>query len=138
MKKIITLSAPPPSQFSFLSEFQFSLPELRQIQFKSYYYFIYKNLISELNLFPEIFDLNQEFQFELLNKEYKLIKPEKTNIKFQYNTYSSDLYVTCRLLRRKKKIEIQKQTIFIGSIPLIDYLAQEYWIYSIIHKQCFA
>lgn len=121
MKKIITLSAPPPSQFSFLSEFQFSLPELRQIQFKSYYYFIYKNLISELNIFPEIFDLNQEFQFELLNKEYKLIKPEKTTIKFHYNTYSSDLYVTCRLLRRKKKIEIQKQTIFIGSIPLIDY-----------------
>jgi hypothetical protein len=46
-------------------------------------------LIEELNGFPEIKDTDQEFEFRLLNKEYKLAKPsiKERDAVYQLTTY---------------------------------------------------
>nr|YP_009629045.1 RpoB [Lewinskya incana]QBX99190.1 RpoB [Lewinskya incana] len=99
----------------------FVLPEFGKIQFEGFHRFIYKGLIEELSYFPKIKDADQEFEFQLLNKEYKLVKPliNERDAVYQSSTYSSDLYVPAQLAREKKR-KAQKQTVFIGSIPLMN------------------
>jgi DNA-directed RNA polymerase beta subunit len=62
-------------------------------------------LIEELNGFPEIKDTDQEFEFRLLNKEYKLAKPsiKERDAVYQLSTYSLDLYIPAQLAQKKKK-----------------------------------
>ena len=99
----------------------FVLPEFGKIQFEGFHRFIYKGLIEELNDFPKIEDTDQEFESQLFGKEYKLAEPliKERDAVYQSSTYSSDLYVPAQLTQ-KKKGKIQKQTVFIGSIPLMN------------------
>ena len=62
-------------------------------------------MIEELNGFPEIKDTDQEFEFRLLNKEYKLAKPsiKERDAVYQLSTYSLDLYIPAQLAQKKKK-----------------------------------
>ena len=99
----------------------FVLPEFGKIQFEGFHRFIYKGLIEELDDFPKIEDTDQEFESQLFGKEYKLAEPliKERDAVYQSSTYSSDSYVPAQLTQ-KKKGKIQKQTVFIGSIPLMN------------------
>ena len=97
------------------------LPEFGKIQFEGFHRFIYKGLIEELSSFPKIQDADHEFEFRLLDKEYKSAEPliKERDAVYQSNTYSSDLYVPTQLAQKRKR-KTQKQTVFIGSIPLMN------------------
>nr|AND48512.1 beta subunit of RNA polymerase [Flatbergium sericeum] len=99
----------------------FVLPEFGKIQFEGFHRFIHKGLIEELNDFPKIEDTDQEFEFQLFGGEYRLAEPiiKEREAIYQSGTYSSDLYVPARLTQ-KRGGKIQKQTIFVGSIPLMN------------------
>ena len=83
----------------------FVLPEFEKIQFEGFHHFIYKGLIEELNYFPKIKDTDQEFEFCLLNKEYKLVEPliKERDVVYQSSTYSLDSYIPVQLAQEKKK-----------------------------------
>nr|AND47858.1 beta subunit of RNA polymerase [Sphagnum strictum] len=100
----------------------FVLPEFGKIQFEGFHRFIHKGLIEELNDFPKIEDPDQEFEFQLFGGEYRLAEPiiKEREAIYQSDTYSSDLYVPARLTQKKRGGEIQKQTVFVGSIPLMN------------------
>ncbi len=80
----------------------FVLLEFGKIQFEGFHRFIQKGLIGELNDFPKIEDLNQEFEFELFGEEYQLVEPITKERKaiYQSSMYLLDLYV---LVRSTKK-----------------------------------
>ena len=62
-------------------------------------------MIQELNYFPEIKDTEQEFEFRLLNKEYKFAEPliKERDAVYQSSTYSLNLYIPAQLAQKKKK-----------------------------------
>ncbi len=100
----------------------FVLPEFGKIQFEGFHRFIHKGLIEELKNFPKIEDPDQEFKFQLFGGDYRLaesIMKEREAI-YQSDTYSSDLYVPAQLTQKKGEGKIQKQTVFVGSIPLMN------------------
>nr|AND47941.1 beta subunit of RNA polymerase [Sphagnum aongstroemii] len=98
------------------------LPEFGKIQFEGFHRFIHKGLIEELHNFPKIEDPDQEFEFQLFGGEYRLAEPimKEREAIYQSDTYSSDLYVPARLTQKKGGGKIQKQTVFVGSIPLMN------------------
>nr|AND47197.1 beta subunit of RNA polymerase [Sphagnum angustifolium] len=98
------------------------LPEFGKIQFEGFHRFIHKGLIEELNDFPKIEDPDQEFEFQLFGGDYRLAEPimKEREAIYQSDTYSSDLYVPARLTQKKGGGKIQKQTVFVGSIPLMN------------------
>lgn len=71
-------------------------------------------MIEELNYFPEIKDTDHEFEFRLLNKEYKLAEPpiKERDAVYQSNTYSSDLYIPAQLAQKKKKKNTKANCIY--------------------------
>jgi DNA-directed RNA polymerase subunit beta len=81
----------------------FVLLEFGKIQFEGFHCFIHKGLIKELNGFPKIEYLDQEFEFELCGGEYQLAKPimKEREVIYQSDTYSLDLYVPARLTQKK-------------------------------------
>lgn len=56
-----------------------------------------------------------------MDKDYKLAEPiiKERDAVYQLSTYSSDLYIPAQL-SQKKKGKTQKQTVFLGSIPLMN------------------
>nr|WIA67710.1 RNA polymerase beta subunit [Apopellia endiviifolia]WKW94919.1 RNA polymerase beta subunit [Apopellia endiviifolia] len=99
----------------------FVLPEFGRIQFEGFNRFINEGLIEELTNFPEIEDMDQEFEFRIFGKQYRLVEPfsGERDAVYQSITYSSDLYVPAQLTK-KKEGKTQKQTVFLGSIPLMN------------------
>nr|QWW92927.1 RNA polymerase beta subunit [Delavayella serrata] len=99
----------------------FVLPEFGKIQFEGFNRFINKGLIDELKNFPKIQDIDQELEFRIFGEQYKLAEPlsKGRDAVYQSITHSSDLYVPAQLTQ-KKNGKIQKQTVFLGSIPLMD------------------
>nr|WCP19375.1 RNA polymerase beta subunit [Calypogeia suecica]WCP19462.1 RNA polymerase beta subunit [Calypogeia suecica] len=99
----------------------FVLPEFGKIQFEGFYRFIKKGLIEESINFPKIQDIDQELEFCIFGEQYKLAEPslKERDAVYQSITYSSDLYVPAQSIRRKEG-KIQKQTVFLGSIPLMN------------------
>lgn len=99
----------------------FVLPEFGRIQFEGFNHFIRKGLIEELLNFPIIRDIDREFEFRIFGEQYKLAEPffKERDAVYQSVTYSSDLYVPAQLTQ-KKEGKIQKQTVFFGSIPLMN------------------
>nr|YP_010892607.1 RNA polymerase beta subunit [Pleurozia subinflata]URH13424.1 RNA polymerase beta subunit [Pleurozia subinflata] len=97
------------------------LPEFGKIQFEGFNRFINQSLIQELLNFPNIEDIEQEFEFKIFGNEYILTEPffKERDAVYQSVTYSSDLYVPAQL-GQKKKGKIRKQTVFLGSIPLMN------------------
>jgi len=99
----------------------FVLPEFGRIQFEGFNRFINKGLIAESKNFPKIRDIDQELEFSMFGEQYKLAEPilEERDAVYQSITYSSDLYVPARLTQ-KREGKIKKQTVFLGSIPLMN------------------
>ncbi|KAG6540454.1 hypothetical protein Mapa_018138 [Marchantia paleacea] len=99
----------------------FILPEFGKIQFEGFNRFINQGLSEELSNFPIIEDIDQEFEFQIFGEQYKLAEPllKERDAVYQSITYSSDVYVPAQLTQ-KKKGKIQKQIVFLGSIPLMN------------------
>jgi DNA-directed RNA polymerase subunit beta len=99
----------------------FVLPELGRIQFEGFNRFINKGLLEELKKFPKIQDVDRELEYRIFGEQYKLAEPPSKgrDAVYQSITHSSDLYVPAQLIQ-KKNGKIQKQTVFLGSIPLMD------------------
>nr|YP_009667958.1 RNA polymerase beta subunit [Jubula hutchinsiae]QCW58734.1 RNA polymerase beta subunit [Jubula hutchinsiae] len=99
----------------------FVLPEFGKIQFEAFNRFLNKGLINELLKFPKIEDIDQELEFRIFGENYKLTKPfiKERDAVYQSITYSSDLYVPAQLTQ-KKEGKTQKQTVFLGNIPLMN------------------
>jgi ribosomal protein L16 len=98
-----------------------TIPGFNQIQFESFCRFITKGLREEFEKFPKekIEDINQNLEFLLFVKRYQLVEPlikERDTI-YKSLTYSVRLYVPAGLTR-KTSIKMQKQTVFIGNIPI--------------------
>lgn len=60
-------------------------------------------------------------EYRIFGEQYKLAEPPSRgrDAVYQSITHSSDLYVPAQLTQ-KKNGKIQKQTVFLGSIPLMD------------------
>ena len=99
----------------------FVLPEFGRIQFEGFNRFINKGLIEELINFPKIHDIDQELEFRIFGEQYKLAEPSfrERDAVYQSMTYSSDLYVPAQLTRGREGKK-QRQTVFLGSIPLMN------------------
>nr|YP_010881322.1 RNA polymerase beta subunit [Moerckia flotoviana]WIA67274.1 RNA polymerase beta subunit [Moerckia flotoviana] len=97
------------------------LPEFGRIQFEGFNRFIDQGLIGELIRFPEIEDTDQEFEFRVFGEQYRLAEPllKEGDAVQRSITYSADLYVPAQSTR-KREGKIQRQTLFIGSIPLMN------------------
>nr|YP_004376492.1 RNA polymerase beta subunit [Ptilidium ciliare var. pulcherrimum]ADK89586.1 RNA polymerase beta subunit [Ptilidium ciliare var. pulcherrimum] len=99
----------------------FVLPEFGRIQFEGFNRFISKGLIEELINFPRIEDIDEELEFRIFGEQYQLTEPflKERDAIYKSITYSSDLYVPARLTQ-KREGKIQKQRVFLGSIPLMN------------------
>ncbi|KAG6540767.1 hypothetical protein Mapa_017906 [Marchantia paleacea] len=99
----------------------FVLPEFGKIQFEGFNRFINQGLSEELSNFPIIEDIDQEFEFQIFGEQYQLAEPllKERDAVYKSITYSSDVYVPAQLAQ-KKKGKIQKQIVFLGSIPLMN------------------
>nr|QWW93337.1 RNA polymerase beta subunit [Notoscyphus lutescens] len=99
----------------------FVLPEFGRIQFEGFNRFIKKGLIEELINFPKIQDIDQELEFSIFGEQYKLAEPllRERDAVYKSITYSLDLYVPAQLMQ-KREGKIQRQTVFLGSIPSMN------------------
>ena len=100
-----------------------TIPGFNQIQFEGFCRFIDQGLTEELSKFPKIEDIDQNFEFQLFAERYELIEPliEERNAVYESLTYSSEFYVSAGLISKTRK-DMQKQTILIGNIPLMNSL----------------
>lgn len=103
------------------NEGAFTIPEFGKIQFEGFCRFIDQGLMEELHDFPKIEDIDKEIEFRLFGNEYELAEPfiKERDAVYQSLTYYSELYVPARLIRRNSR-KIQKQTVFLGNIPLMN------------------
>nr|YP_009994522.1 RNA polymerase beta subunit [Cuscuta pedicellata]QNP08601.1 RNA polymerase beta subunit [Cuscuta pedicellata] len=104
-----------------------TIPGLNQIQFEGFCRFIDKGLMEELNKFQKIEDLDQEIEFQLFVETSQLVEPliKERDAVYDSLTYSSEFYVLAGLIWKASKdkyTSMQKQIIFLGSIPLMNSL----------------
>nr|YP_010601701.1 RNA polymerase beta subunit [Shivparvatia glanduligera]WAM61277.1 RNA polymerase beta subunit [Shivparvatia glanduligera] len=100
-----------------------TIPGFNQIQFEGFCRFMDQGLPEELKKFPKIEDTDQEIEFQLFVETYQLVEPvikEKAAV-YKSLTYSSELFVSAGLIWKTCR-DMQEQTIFIGSIPLMNSL----------------
>nr|YP_009764157.1 RNA polymerase beta subunit [Maytenus guangxiensis]YP_010456640.1 RNA polymerase beta subunit [Gymnosporia graciliramula]YP_010456728.1 RNA polymerase beta subunit [Gymnosporia orbiculata]YP_010456816.1 RNA polymerase beta subunit [Maytenus confertiflora]QIS90911.1 RNA polymerase beta subunit [Maytenus guangxiensis]UUA67823.1 RNA polymerase beta subunit [Gymnosporia graciliramula]UUA67911.1 RNA polymerase beta subunit [Gymnosporia orbiculata]UUA67999.1 RNA polymerase beta subunit [Maytenu len=100
-----------------------TIPGFNQIQFEGFCRFIDHGLTEELSKFPKIEDTEQEIEFQLFAETYQLVEPliKERDAVYEAITYSSELYVSARLIWKTSR-DMQKQTLFIGNIPLMNSL----------------
>nr|YP_010458575.1 RNA polymerase beta subunit [Plagiopteron suaveolens]UUA70115.1 RNA polymerase beta subunit [Plagiopteron suaveolens] len=100
-----------------------TIPGFNQIQFEGFCRFIDHGLTEELSKFPKIEDTEQEIEFQLFAETYQLVEPliKERDAIYEAITYSSELYVSARLIWKTSR-DMQKQTLFIGNIPLMNSL----------------
>ncbi|KAF2930020.1 hypothetical protein DAI22_05g100000 [Oryza sativa Japonica Group] len=98
-----------------------TIPGFSQIQFEGSCRFINQGLAEELEKFPTIKDPDHEISFQLFAKGYQLLEPsiKERDAVYESLTYSSKLYVSARLIFG---FDVQKQTISIGNIPIMNSL----------------
>ena len=103
------------------NEGAFTIPEFGKIQFEGFCRFIDQGLMEELHNFPKIEDTDKEIESRLFGNEYELAEPfiKERDAVYQSLTYYSELYVPARSIRRNSS-KIQKQTVFLGNIPLMN------------------
>nr|YP_009915508.1 RNA polymerase beta subunit [Cyperus rotundus]YP_010290681.1 RNA polymerase beta subunit [Cyperus glomeratus]YP_010292604.1 RNA polymerase beta subunit [Cyperus michelianus]QNA49736.1 RNA polymerase beta subunit [Cyperus rotundus]QOE56850.1 RNA polymerase beta subunit [Cyperus rotundus]ULQ64710.1 RNA polymerase beta subunit [Cyperus glomeratus]ULQ64796.1 RNA polymerase beta subunit [Cyperus michelianus] len=99
-----------------------TIPGFNQIQFEGFCRFITKGLREEFDKFPEkkMKDIDQNMEFLFFVEKYQLVEPliKERDAFYESLTYSARLYVPAGLIR-KTSIKMQKQTVFIGNIPLM-------------------
>nr|YP_010458136.1 RNA polymerase beta subunit [Pristimera arborea]UUA69675.1 RNA polymerase beta subunit [Pristimera arborea] len=100
-----------------------TIPGFNQIQFEGFCRFIDHGLTEELSKFPKMEDTEQEIEFQLFAETYQLVEPliKERDAIYEAITYSSELYVSAKLIWKTSR-DMQKQTLFIGNIPLMNSL----------------
>nr|YP_011035381.1 RNA polymerase beta subunit [Hedychium bijiangense]WRI59606.1 RNA polymerase beta subunit [Hedychium bijiangense] len=100
-----------------------TIPGFSQIQFEGFCRFINEGLTEEFHKFPKIEDTDQEIEFKLFVERYQLVEPSinERNAVYESLTYSSELYVPAGLIWKTGR-DMQEETIFIGNIPIMNYL----------------
>nr|YP_010458400.1 RNA polymerase beta subunit [Loeseneriella lenticellata]UUA69939.1 RNA polymerase beta subunit [Loeseneriella lenticellata] len=100
-----------------------TIPGFNQIQFEGFCRFIDHGLTEELSKFPKMEDTEQEIEFQLFAETYQLVEPliKERDAIYEAITYFSELYVSARLIWKTSR-DMQKQTLFIGNIPLMNSL----------------
>nr|YP_009300108.1 RNA polymerase beta subunit [Pelargonium transvaalense]AJC00023.1 RNA polymerase beta subunit [Pelargonium transvaalense]AKF43110.1 RNA polymerase beta subunit [Pelargonium transvaalense] len=104
-----------------------TIPGLNQIQFEGFCRFLDQGLIEELSKFPKAGDFQEYFRdedidFQLFSETYHLVEPliKERDAIYESLTYSSKLYVSAGFFWKKRPM--QKQTVFIGNLPLMNSL----------------
>nr|YP_010158641.1 RNA polymerase beta subunit [Campanula zangezura]QRG30859.1 RNA polymerase beta subunit [Campanula zangezura] len=120
------------------NEGMFTIPGFNQIQFEGFFRFIDQGLTEELSNFPNIEDPDQKMEFQLFMETYQLVEPliKERDAVYESLTYSSEFYVSAGLISKIGR-GMQKQTIFIGNIPLMNSLGTSIvnGIYRIVINQ---
>nr|QYB20416.1 RNA polymerase beta subunit [Adenophora racemosa]QYJ56525.1 RNA polymerase beta subunit [Adenophora kayasanensis] len=120
------------------NEGMFTIPGFNQIQFEGFCRFIDQGLIEELSNFPKIEDPDQKMEFRLFMETYQLVEPliKERDAVYELLTYSSEFYVSAGLISKIGR-GMQKQTISIGNIPLMNSLGTSIvnGIYRIVINQ---
>jgi len=100
--------------------FNFTLPDLVEIQRSSFRWFLEEGLIEELDSFSPITDYTGKLELHFVGKEYKLKSPKYMvdEAKRRDATYGVQMYVPTRLIN-KETGEIKEQEVFIGDLPLM-------------------
>nr|YP_009262419.1 RNA polymerase subunit beta [Oenothera villaricae]ANI86996.1 RNA polymerase subunit beta [Oenothera villaricae]ANI87083.1 RNA polymerase subunit beta [Oenothera picensis subsp. picensis] len=118
-----------------------TIPGFNQIQFEGFCRFIDQGLTEELSKFPKIeedTDQEQEIEFQLFVETYHLVEPliKERDAVYELLTYSSELYISAGLIWKSSR-DMQKQTILIGNIPLMNSLGTSIvnGIYRIVINQ---
>nr|YP_010456190.1 RNA polymerase beta subunit [Parnassia submysorensis]UUA65933.1 RNA polymerase beta subunit [Parnassia submysorensis]UUA67463.1 RNA polymerase beta subunit [Parnassia submysorensis] len=115
-----------------------TIPGFNQIQFEGFCRFIDHGLTEELSKFPKMEDTEQEIEFQLFVETYQLVEPsiKERDAVYEAITYSSEVYVSARLIWKTSR-DMQKQTIFIGNIPIMTSLGTSIvnGIYRIVINQ---
>nr|YP_010951533.1 DNA-directed RNA polymerase subunit beta [Laurencia catarinensis]WMP12472.1 DNA-directed RNA polymerase subunit beta [Laurencia catarinensis] len=114
------------------------IPDLAEIQIKSFRYFLEKGLVEVLEYFPVVTDPTGKLELRFFGKDYKLKFPRYNvrKAKSRDKTYSAQIYLPSKLTRKdtefiKKQKDIshfnsvnrykkyRKRQIFIGDLPLM-------------------
>ncbi len=117
------------------------IPDLAEVQKKSYRSFLADGLVEVLNSFPIIIDPTSTLQLQFFGKDYKLKFPRYSirKAKSRDRTYSAQLYIPSKLTRRDNELfkkyknvgdvnqasiyekykKYKKRQVFIGDIPLM-------------------
>nr|YP_010392340.1 RNA polymerase beta subunit [Campanula pallida]UPX07948.1 RNA polymerase beta subunit [Campanula pallida] len=120
------------------NEGMFTIPGFNQIQLEGFCRFIDQGLTEELSNFPKIEDPDQKMEFQLFMETYQLVEPliKERDAVYESLTYSSEFYVSAGLISKIRR-GMQKQTISIGNIPLMNSLGTSIvnGIYRIVINQ---
>nr|YP_010721855.1 RNA polymerase beta subunit [Pilea cavernicola]WDS80925.1 RNA polymerase beta subunit [Pilea cavernicola] len=115
-----------------------TIPGFNQIQFEGFCRFLDRGLIEELYKFPKMEDTDHEIEFQLFVETYQLVEPliKERDAVYESLTYSSEFYVSAGLIWKTSR-DMQEQTIFIGTIPLMNSLGTSLvnGIYRIVINQ---
>ena len=98
--------------------YKYLLPNLLEIQRRSFCWFLEKGLVQEFEDFSLIRDYLGELELNLSTKFYKIKRPKYTleEAKRRDATYSVPIYIVAHL---KKRLETSKAEVFLGDIPLM-------------------
>ena len=100
----------------------FILPDLRQIQFQSVRHFFEIALPTEFKSIGNLQIISKKrFEFKIFGIAYKLERPRFNDRECVHRliTYGSNVYVPAYFFDKVTK-KIRKETLWLGSIPLID------------------
>ena len=98
--------------------YKYLLPNLLEIQRRSFCWFLEKGLVQEFEDFSLIRDYLGELELNLSTKFYKIKRPKYTleEAKRRDATYSVPIYIVAHL---KKRVEDSKAEVFLGDVPLM-------------------
>nr|QCI04614.1 RNA polymerase b-subunit [Apoglossum ruscifolium] len=117
------------------------IPDLAEIQKKSFKVFLEEGLVEVLDSFPIITDPTGKLELQFFGKDYKLKFPRHSvrKAKSRDRTYSAQIYIPCKLTRRDTEFvkkdkdfthlhilnnpetykKYNKKQVFIGDLPLM-------------------
>nr|QCI05982.1 RNA polymerase b-subunit [Delesseria sanguinea] len=117
------------------------IPDLAEIQRKSFRLFLEEGLVEVLDSFPVITDPTGKLELQFFGKDYKLKFPRHSvrKAKSRDRTYSAQIYIPCKLTRRDTEFikknkgftnlsrlnnqdsykKYKKRQVFIGDLPLM-------------------
>nr|YP_009326710.1 RNA polymerase beta subunit [Membranoptera platyphylla]AMJ16967.1 RNA polymerase beta subunit [Membranoptera platyphylla] len=117
------------------------IPDLAEIQRKSFRFFLEEGLVEVLDSFPVVTDPTGKLELQFFGKDYKLKFPRHSvrKAKSRDRTYSAQIYIPCKLTRRDTEFikknkgftnlsrlnnqdsykKYKKRQVFIGDLPLM-------------------
>nr|QCI06874.1 RNA polymerase b-subunit [Halydictyon mirabile] len=96
------------------------IPDLVEVQKKSFKIFLEEGLVEVLNSFPVITDPTGKLELRFFGRDYKLKFPRYSvrKSKSRYRTYGAQIYIPCKLTRRN--IEFIKKNKNLNQLPILS------------------